>query len=65
MVEKISKRLDAWKGTYFSSGGRITLIQACVSSGPLYFLSWFCIQVGVANTIENIMRGFGSWKFGV
>ena len=47
-----------WKGTYFSLGGRITLIQACLSSIPLYFLSQFRIPMGVANSIEKIMRDF-------
>ncbi|KAL4396086.1 bis(5'-adenosyl)-triphosphatase [Arachis hypogaea] len=45
-------------GAYFSLGGRIILIHACLSSSPPYFLSLFCIPVGVANTIEKITRDF-------
>ena len=58
VVEKIPKRLGNWKGAYFSLGSQITLIQACLSSIPLYYLSLFRILVGVANTIEKIMRDF-------
>ena len=38
VVRKISKKLDCWKGAFFSLGGRITLIQLCLSSIPSYFL---------------------------
>ena len=57
VVEKISKHLDNWKGAYFSLGGRITLIQSCISSIPFY-LSLFRISMEVANTVEKIMRNF-------
>ena len=55
---KISKRLDCWKGAYSSLGGRITLIQSCLSSIPLYFLSLFRIPVAIAQNIEKLMRDF-------
>lgn len=58
VVSKISKRLDNWKGAFFSLGGRITLVQSCLSSIPLYFLSLFRIPVAVAKKIERIMRDF-------
>ena len=35
VVHKISKRLDCWKGAYFSLGGRIILIQSCLFGIPL------------------------------
>lgn len=38
--------------------GRITLIQASLSSMSLYLLSLFKIPVGVAYRIEKIMRDF-------
>ena len=37
VVCKISKRLDCWKCAFFSLGGKITLIQSCLSSIPLYY----------------------------
>ena len=58
VVCKISKRLDCWKYAYFSLGGRITLIQSCLSSIPLSFLSFFCIPVAIAQNIEKLMRDF-------
>ena len=54
----MGQRLDRWKGAYFSLGGRITLIQACLSSIPLYYLSLFRIPVSVTNTLEKLKRDF-------
>ena len=35
IVHKISKRLDCWKGRLFTLGGKITLIQSCLSNIPI------------------------------
>ena len=48
MVRKISKRLDCWKCAFFSLGDKITLIQLCLPSIPIYFISLFHILVAVA-----------------
>ena len=58
IVEKISKRLGNWKWAYFSLGSQITLIQACLSIIPLYFLSLCSTPLGAANSTEKIMRDF-------
>lgn len=41
VVEKVSRQLKSWKGILLSLGGIVTLIQACLSSIPLYYLSLF------------------------
>ena len=41
-----------------SLGGRITLIQSCLSHIPNYFLSLFKIPALVALRIEKIQRNF-------
>jgi len=56
VVKKISKRLESLKGSYFSLGGRITLIKSCLSCIPTYYLSLFKIPIRVANKLEKIMR---------
>ncbi|RVW35813.1 putative ribonuclease H protein [Vitis vinifera] len=58
VVERISRRLDGWKKTYLSLGGRITLIQSCLSHIPSYFLSLFKIPVSIASKIEKMQRDF-------
>lgn len=58
VVSKVSKRLEFWKQRLFSLGGRIILIQACLSSIPLYYLSLFKISVWVFEKIGRYMRRF-------
>ena len=58
VVERISRRLDGWKKAYLSLGGRITLIQSCLSHIPSYFLSLFKIPASIASKIEKMQRDF-------
>ena len=58
VVERISRRLDGWKMTFLSLGGRITLIQSSLSHIPSYFLSLFKIPVSIALKIEKLQRDF-------
>ena len=39
-IDKIAKRLPKWKGKFLSLGGRLILINAVLSSIPIYFLSY-------------------------
>ena len=58
VVERISSRLDGWQKAYLSFGGRITLIQSCLTHLPSYFLSLFKIPASVAAKIERLQRDF-------
>ena len=58
VIERISIRLDGWQKTYLSFGGRITLIQFCLTHMPCYFLSLFKIPALVAVKIERLQRDF-------
>ncbi|RVX14047.1 putative ribonuclease H protein [Vitis vinifera] len=61
VFERISRRLDGWQKAYLSFGGRITLIQSCLTHMPCYFLSLFKIPASVAAKIERLQRDF-SWS---
>jgi hypothetical protein len=39
MIEKLEKRLVGWQGRFFSLGGKLTLLNSCLSNVPLYMLS--------------------------
>ena len=58
VIERILRRLDGWQKTYLSFGGRITLIQSCLTHMPCYFLSLFKIPASVAVKIERLQRDF-------
>lgn len=47
-----------WKMPFLSLGGRITLIQSCLSTSVTIFLSLFKILVLVVFKIEKLQRGF-------
>ncbi|RVX22469.1 LINE-1 retrotransposable element ORF2 protein [Vitis vinifera] len=57
VIERISKILDGWQKAYLSFGGRITLIQSCLTHMPC-FLSLFKIPASVATKIERLQRDF-------
>lgn len=64
MLDEISWRLDGWKKTYLSLGGRITLIQSCLSHFLGYFLCLYGISLVVVIKIEkmnrvSLLRGLG------
>ncbi|RVX15688.1 Transposon TX1 uncharacterized 149 kDa protein [Vitis vinifera] len=58
VIERISRRLDGWKKAYLSFGGRITLIQSCLTHMPCYYLSLFKLPASVAAKIERLQRDF-------
>ena len=58
VIERISSRLDGWQKAYLSFGGRITLIQSCLTHMPCYFLSLFKFPASVAAKIERLQREF-------
>ncbi|EXC11734.1 hypothetical protein L484_020789 [Morus notabilis] len=58
MIEKVSKRLDGWKNSFLSKGGRLTLIQSVLASIPIYYMSLFKIPNSVVEVLERVMRTF-------
>jgi mannosylglycoprotein endo-beta-mannosidase len=41
--EKILKRLDGWKSASLSYGGKLILLNACLSSTPTYAMSMYLL----------------------
>ncbi|CAL2262014.1 unnamed protein product [Prunus armeniaca] len=58
VFEKVQRRLQKWKRAFLSRGGRLTLIQAVLSSIPTYYMSLFKMPVSVINKLEKLMRSF-------
>lgn len=40
-IDKVAKRLPAWKGTFSNRAGRLKLVNTVLSSMPVYFLTVF------------------------
>ncbi|CAK9170137.1 unnamed protein product [Ilex paraguariensis] len=58
VVEKIGRKLDEWKKTIISSGGRLTLVHFVLQHILIYYLSLFKMHCLVVRRIEGIMRDF-------
>ena len=58
LVEKINKRLDGLKGSSLSLGGRLTLLNACLSSIPIYCMSMFLLHKTIIKKIDVIRKRF-------
>ena len=58
VLDKVSRRLNGWKKAFLSLGGKITLIQSCLSHIPSYFLSLFKVPTSIALRIEKLQRDF-------
>ncbi|KAK1313624.1 hypothetical protein QJS10_CPA06g00034 [Acorus calamus] len=56
LVELFQRRLAGWQGKFLSYGGHLTMLQAVLSSLPLFFLSVFRIPAGVLKRLEVIRR---------
>ncbi|KAA0056839.1 LINE-1 retrotransposable element ORF2 protein [Cucumis melo var. makuwa] len=57
-IECIHKKLNGWKYSQISKGGRLTLLKASLSSLPTYQLSTFKAPVSVYKEIEKHWRDF-------
>jgi hypothetical protein len=40
--EKIEKRLGSWQGRFLSLGGRLVLLNSCLTNVPLYDVDVLC-----------------------
>lgn len=55
--EKFFKKLDGWKGSSLSLGGRLILINSSLSSVPIYAMSMYSLP------LSNIRKnGYGAEK---
>lgn len=56
LVEKVQKRLDGWKGSVLSIGGRHTLINSCLTSTPIYHMSMYLLPLTVVEQLDKPRR---------
>ena len=56
LIDKILKRIAGWRGKLLSYAARLTLIKACLSSIPVYLLSFFKFPKWAVNLINTQME---------
>ena len=58
IVRKYERKLATWKHRHISIGGRVTLINAALTTIPIYFFSFFRVPSRIAARLEAIQRQF-------
>ena len=61
--EKLHKRLGGWKGNSLSFGGRLTLLNACLSSIPIYSMSMYLLPKTIHKRLDKTRKRF-FWQGG-
>lgn len=58
LITKIENRLQTWKGSLLSLGGRVTLLNSVLSAIPIYWLSIYRLPVNIRSKIDRIRKKF-------
>jgi hypothetical protein len=58
LIERVERRLEAWKGKLISKGGRAQLVDSVLSALPVYAMACFKLPKWVIKRLEKIMRDF-------
>lgn len=58
LTQKLHKRLDPWRGKFFTSGGCQILSNTYLSSIPLYCMGFYWLQDGVHKQMDTIRSNF-------
>jgi hypothetical protein len=56
--EKLIKRMDGWKGGALSFGGRLILINSCLSSIPTYYMSMHLLPKTIMKRMDRTKKRF-------
>jgi hypothetical protein len=58
LVKKVANRIPPWKGRFMSSGGRLILSNSCLSSLPIYDMSFYLLPKGTHKKMDSIRAKF-------
>jgi hypothetical protein len=58
MPEKIFKRIPPWKGKHSSSGGRLILINSCLSSLSTYMMGFYLLPQDTHRKMDHVRSRF-------
>jgi hypothetical protein len=54
----MSNRTDPWQGRLMSSGGRLILVNSCLSSIPTYMMGFYHLTDGQHKELDSMSRFF-------
>ena len=61
LKEKMGRRLDPWKGKHLSSGGKLVLTNACLTSLPIFTMGFYLLPKSSHGGMDSV-RGKFFWQ---
>lgn len=59
VVEKVAVRVEPWEGRLLVSGGRLVLVNDCLTNIPMYMMGFYLFQDEVHEKLEFDPGSFG------
>jgi hypothetical protein len=56
--QKVEKRLPTWQSCSLSSGGKMILLESCISSIPYYTMGIYLLQKEIHQKMDSIRGNF-------
>jgi hypothetical protein len=56
ITEKFLKRLEGWKGSALTLGGRLVLINSCLCNLPVYAMSMYWLPVTTLEKMDTVRK---------
>ena len=54
MVDKAAKRVEPWQGKLLASGGRLVLINDCLTNIPMFVMGFYLLHYGTHEKLDKI-----------
>jgi hypothetical protein len=58
IYQKVEKRVPTWKSVGLSSGGKMILVESCLSSIPNYFMGIYLLQEEIHHKMDTARANF-------
>lgn len=58
VLSKMNNRLDNWRNNLLSTGGRLILVNSCLSSLPMYTMGFYRLSEEIHNKMDSIRARF-------
>ncbi|KAJ4793535.1 RNA-directed DNA polymerase (reverse transcriptase)-related family protein [Rhynchospora pubera] len=58
LIDRFKAKLDTWSSAFLSFAGRLVLVNTCISSLSIFFMSVFKIPKWVVKILDNTRRSF-------
>lgn len=58
IADKVAGSVEPWQGKYLSSGGKLALINVCLTNAPMYAMGFYLLQDGVHDKFDKVRSRF-------